>query len=130
MNKRRLTLQGTIDGGTIEATEHDLTAAGHGSFMTETTLAFVGALDKATNIGFGMNVRIFNSDAATHFVAVGVLGMAAPTGPADGYPIPAGQYITINTADLGGLIRSDSALVFGYRMIRDSQFLTIPDANS
>ena len=130
MNKRRLTLQGTIDGGSIEATEHDLTAAGNGSFVTEVTLAFLGALGEAKGVGFGANVRVFNSDVVTHFVTFGVAAMLAPTGPTDGIPVPAGQYLTVNSADLGGYIMSDSALVFGYRLIRDSQFLIIPDTNS
>ena len=129
MNKRRLTSQGTIDPSSIDAIEHDLTAAGHGDFVVEGKLSILGSLVNVVCVPLGSIVRVFNNGVALHYVKIGDAAVAAPTTPANGFPVPIGQYITINTAD-HQYIRSDDASVFGYLLVRDSQFEIIPDANS
>ena len=130
MLKRRLTLQGTIDPASNKAVEHDLTAAGHGDLPVEGKLSILGNLATAVPVGYGAIVRCYNNDQSVHFVAVGIAAMGAPSTPANGIPIPANSYITINTADQGEFIRSDNAKVFGYQLLRDSSFIIVPDANS
>ena len=132
MLKRRLTLQGTIDEPSIDSVENDLVAAAVGSFGVEGKLVILGPLSvlaAAVGVGLGSVVRVFNSDAAVHYVAIGDLGMLAPTSPADGIPVPPGQYVTLNSGDHMFMF-SDSALVFGYKLIRDSVLEVIPDSKS
>ena len=129
MNKRRLTSQGTIDPSSIDAIEHDLTAAGHGDFAVEGKLQILGSLSTAVCVPLGSIVRVFNNGVALHYVKIGDSTVTAPTTPANGIPVPIGQYVTVNTAD-NQYIRSDNASVYGYLLVRDSQFEIIPDANS
>ena len=131
MLKRRLNSQGSQDPSSIDVIAFDTVAGGKGWFQVAPKLSIVGALDAAKGVGMGRVLWIFNSDlTAVHYVAVGAVGMGAPTGGADGIGVPPGQYICINTADAGGFVRSDSALVFGYAVVRDSVLIDVPDSNA
>lgn len=73
----------------------------------------LGPLGAATYTGAYRSVLVFNSTASTHYVAIGGSSMAAPTGPSDGIPVPAGRSVVINTGAYD-CVRSDSAGVYGY----------------
>ena len=74
----------------------------------------IGALNPGKEIALGSMVHVFNSDTAIHYVITGEAGVVtAPTGPANGIPVPPGEYIAISMGQDQEII-SDSATVFGY----------------
>ena len=128
--RKEKSLQGQLDPNTIARDAYDVFAGGQGHFDVAPKVQILGALNVAVSVGYGSVVRCINTDAVVHYVAIGATGMAAPTGMADGIAIPAGQLVVINTADIGGYIRSDSNKVGGYLLVRDTVLFSAPDANS
>lgn len=76
-------------------------------------LAPKGAIATAVKVGDGQPVMVFNSDTNPHYVKFGDESVAAPSGPANGIPIPAGQFLVLNSG-ANMWIRSDSATVYAY----------------
>jgi hypothetical protein len=76
-------------------------------------LILLGALNNGVLVGLGSMVQVFNSDTVVHYVSTGASGAGAPSSPANGIPVPPGQYITISTGP-DQQIRSDSSTVYGY----------------
>ena len=130
MLKRKLSLQGNLDSQFVTAVEFDVTAGGQGQFTVAPKVTILGPLNAAVSVGLGAVVRCYNTDAVTHYVAIGAAAMAAPSGLADGIAISPNQDVVINTADVGDYIRSDDAKVGGYLIVRDSVLVNVPDANS
>ena len=58
-------------------------------------------------------VAILNGSGAIGYVAFGDVGLAAPTGPTDGFPILDGQVLVLNSGD-NVRIRSSAANIFAY----------------
>jgi hypothetical protein len=82
--------------------------------ITKGHLIIMGALNSGKEVALGSMIHIFNSDTAIHYVATGAAGgVTAPTSPANGIPVPPGQYITISMGQDQEII-SDSATVYGY----------------
>ena len=79
----------------------------------------LGALDTARGVGRGLTVGCFNNSAAVVFVATGDASMAAPTGPADGIPVPAYSYVFVALGQDNTII-SNSANCFGYLVQDDT----------
>lgn len=87
----------------------------------------MGNLGTQVLVNAGSTIWVFNSDTAIHYVITGASGLAAPTGPANGIPVPPGEYICISNAGDNG-IRSDSALVFGYLVDDETVYNTPTNA--
>ena len=130
MLKRKENLQGQLDSQFTTMTAFDLVAGGHAHFDVAPKVTILGSLSVAKAVGLGAIVRCINTDVAVHYVAIGAAAMAAPTGMTDGIAIPAGQLVTINTADLGDYVRSDDAKVGGYLVYRDTILFSPPDVNA
>lgn len=77
-------------------------------------LVAIGALGTAIRVGSGCPIMVFNSAGAIAYVAFGVQGMSAPTGPANGIPIQAGEKFMINSGSLEW-IRASASTVYGYK---------------
>jgi hypothetical protein len=77
-------------------------------------LSILGALGAGVRVGSGAPIMCFNSAGAVAYVSFGVQGLAAPTGPTNGIPVPAGQSIMLNSGDQEW-IRSSAATVYGYQ---------------
>jgi hypothetical protein len=85
----------------------------------------VGALGSAYNTQLGTTMMFFNSDTAVHYVKFGGAAVTAPSGPADGIPLPPGQLVVMNIGPTNSAVISDSALVFGYT-VGDETYCTPP----
>lgn len=108
-NIRRITDMGTL----LQAIFADLA----GSIKVSEgglDLAILGALNTAVRVGPAAVIRVFNAGGATAYVAFGAQGMAAPTGPTDGIPVPAGQYLVVNSG-AKEWVRASAATMFGYK---------------
>ena len=68
----------------------------------------------------GTTVAIFNPTTGVLYVKFGNNTVTAPTGGADGIPVPAGQYLTLASGPYGYVIASGA--VFGY-LVEDDAFL-------
>lgn len=79
-----------------------------------TAIATAQGYDKGSTLG------IFNSDSAIHYVATGAAAMGAPSGPTNGIPVPAGQWIFIHLGD-DTHVRADNAAVYAYKIDDDSR---------
>jgi hypothetical protein len=77
-------------------------------------LSIMGALNTAIRVGPAATIRVFNAGGATAYVAFGIQGMAAPTSPLDGIPVPSGQYLVVNSGDKEW-VRASAATMFGYQ---------------
>ena len=82
----------------------------------------IGAISAIQKTEQGKTIALFNSDTAIHWVKFGDASVAAPTGFADGLPVPPGQYSFFSVGRNCGF-RSDSALVFAY-VLQDDTTLT------
>lgn len=74
----------------------------------------VGSLSNAVRIGEATPIMIFNSGGAVAYVAFGAQDMAAPSGPTNGIPVPAGQLLMLNSG-ASAWVRASAATVYGYK---------------
>lgn len=74
----------------------------------------IGDVATAIRVGQAAPVLAFNSTGAVLYVAFGDEGMAAPTGPANGIPVAAGEKFVINSG-ANEFIRSSAAGLFAYK---------------
>lgn len=74
----------------------------------------LGALNSAKKVGAGSPVMVFNSGASTDYVTFGAATVSAPSGAADGIPIPSQQSVLLNSGDSEWII-SKAATTFGYK---------------
>jgi hypothetical protein len=79
----------------------------------------VGALGAAYNAGAGATVAVFNNTASPIFFAVGDAAVVAPTGPANGVPVPAYSYFYASLGANTHIIAS-SASGFGFLVSDDT----------
>jgi hypothetical protein len=82
------------------------------------------ALGAVKKFDQGKTLALFNSDAALHWYRTypATDTPTAPTGMADGVPVPPGQYMLIAMGNDTQII-SDSALVFAFTIDDDEEFL-------
>jgi hypothetical protein len=73
----------------------------------------IGALGSAVRVGAGASVRCYNNSNAVVWVKFGAQGVAAPTGYADGLPIPINSMVVYNSGASEWII-SNAATTFGY----------------
>lgn len=74
----------------------------------------MGALNAAKRGEQGQSIMVFNTDTSVHYVRTGAAAVAAPTGGTDGIPVMAESFLIISLGP-DEFLRSDSALVFGYK---------------
>ena len=104
-----------------------LTNAQRNSEVGHIIKRILGALNTAVNVGYGVQLRIYNNDSAVHYVAFGDSTVAAPSSPANGIPVPAGQYILLGSGE-NTHVRSDSNTVFGYEIDPNSKLVVTPES--
>lgn len=88
-------------------------------------LSYIGAANTQKSLDLGKLVAFFNNDTAVHFIKIGNGTLSAPTGPADGIPLPAGVYTILSMWTDRSFI-SDSLNVHAY-LIEDD---TMVDPNT
>lgn len=70
----------------------------------------------------GATCAFFNNGEEVHFIAFGTaVGMTAPTGPADGVPVPPGQFIVLAFGDKLAC-KSDTSDVYAY-LVEDESYI-------
>jgi hypothetical protein len=117
----------------VSAIQYDTVAGAQARFLSAPKVTILGSLVVEVSVGLGRQVWIFNEDTKlglVHYVAIGDTGLAAPTSCADSIAIPPGEYIVINTADIGSYIRSDVGVVYGYLVARDNVLLDVLETNA
>lgn len=93
--------------------------SGHNFFHgTSNAEGLLGDLAAGVVVDKYSPVYVFNTTGSTAFVAFGDAGLAAPTGGANGIPIPAARGLMLNSGD-NTVIRSSVAGLFGYTPVSD-----------
>jgi hypothetical protein len=77
---------------------------------------FIGPVATAQRVGEFATIMVANTDTAAHWIAIGDLSVAAPSGLTNGYYLPPQSYTHLCTGEKGAYVRADSATVGVYKL--------------
>jgi len=120
--RRKLSLSHGRDAQEISAAQYDVNVGAQKNYEVGKLLRPLGDLATAKSANPGATIYCYNEDTATHWVKTGASAVAAPTGSANGIPIPPTSYFAVATG-MDSFIRSDSNKVFGFLLYDDSELV-------
>lgn len=107
-----VTITNTTKGPTTDAAD-GAAPTGFTISVVDDGSVFAGPIDTAILVPTYTPIAVFNSAGAVGYITFGDATVAAPTGPLDGFPVPAGQVIVISS---GGntYLRGSAATLYAY----------------
>lgn len=78
----------------------------------------MGELSAAKRVGKAATIVVYNSGNHTAYVGFGDQSISAPSTPADGIPVLAGEKVSLNSGD-DEWVRASSNSIYGYNAVSD-----------